>query len=199
MNSKNNTRRLTIMALFFAIIIIQNYVPLLGYIPVGPLEVTTIHITVIIAGIVMGPRDGAIVGGLWGIVDLIRAWTLTSSVLGNIVMKNPLISVLPRILVGLIAGYIMVFLSKRSMQHQLAMVISAVIGSLVNTVLVLGLIYLFFHGGSTELNKINIPALLPYVLAVAGTNGIPEAIAAGIIAPLISTPLLRYTKFGQNK
>jgi hypothetical protein len=40
------------------------------------------------------------------------------------------------------------------------------------------------------LYQIDTKALLPYLLAVIGTNGIPEAIAAAIIAPMISAPLL---------
>ena len=40
---------------------------------------------------------------------------------------------------------------------------------------------------------------MPYLLSVAGVHGIPEAIAAGVIAPLISIPLLKYTKVGQER
>ncbi|AZZ61266.1 ECF transporter S component [Oenococcus sp. UCMA 16435] len=46
---------LAIMALFIAIVIIQNFVPLLGYIPIGPLSLTIIPITVIIAAVLLGP------------------------------------------------------------------------------------------------------------------------------------------------
>ena len=62
MQKQNHARKISILALFAAIIIIQNYVPLVGYIPVGMLEITTIHITVIVAAILLGPVDGGIVG-----------------------------------------------------------------------------------------------------------------------------------------
>jgi hypothetical protein len=39
------------------------------------------------------------------------------------------------------------------------------------------------------LYHIDIQALLPYLLGVIATNGIPEAILAGILAPMIAKPL----------
>lgn len=196
---KTSAGRISILGLFAAIIILQNYVPMIGYLPVGPLNITTIHITVIIAAVVLGPGDGAIVGGIWGVVDWIRALTVTSSALGNIVMVNPLISVVPRILIGLIAGWLFAKLARPNNRLTMPLVISGIVGSLINTVLVLGGIALFFGNGSAILATINFQALTPYILFVAGTNGIPEAIAAGILVPLIAAPLLKYTKLGQQR
>lgn len=61
--------------------------------------------------------------------------------------------------------------------------------------LVLGQIYLFYQGKSQILYHIDSKALLPYLLTVVGTNGIPEAILAGIVAPLISIPLIKKWNF----
>ncbi|WP_063698123.1 ECF transporter S component [Pediococcus inopinatus] len=199
MGKNSSAARISILGLFAAIIILQNYVPMIGYLPVGPLNITTIHITVIIAAVVLGPVDGALVGGIWGIVDWIRALTVTSSALGNIVMVNPLISILPRILIGLIAGWLFSRLARNKDKLTLPLIISGIAGSLTNTVLVLGGIALFFGNGSTILHAINFQALTPYISLVAGTNGIPEAIAAAILVPLISAPLLKYTKLGRDR
>ncbi|GEL15496.1 ECF transporter S component [Pediococcus cellicola] len=199
MGKRRVAGRVSILGLFAAIIILQNYVPMIGYLPIGPLSVTTIHITVIIAAVVLGPVDGAIVGGVWGIVDWIRALTVTSSALGNIVMVNPLISVLPRILIGLIAGWLFTKLAKDKTKLGLPLLVSGIVGALTNTVLVLGGIALFFGNGSAVLSAINFSALTPYILLVAATNGIPEAVAAAILVPLIATPLLKYTKIGQQR
>jgi uncharacterized membrane protein len=199
MTRKTNAGKISILALFAAIIIIQNFVPLLGYIPVGVFVVTTIHITVIIAAIVLGPVDGAIVGGIWGVVDWIKAITLTSSPFSNVVMVNPMVSIVPRILIGLIAGLLVNWLIRINVKQQLSLIMGSIMGSLVNTVLVLSMIYVFFHNGSGVYAALNIKELMPYLLTVAGVHGIPEAIAAGIIAPLISIPLLRYSKVGQER
>ncbi|AZP91127.1 ECF transporter S component [Pediococcus acidilactici] len=199
MQKQNHARKISILALFAAIIIIQNYVPLVGYIPVGMLEITTIHITVIVAAILLGPVDGGIVGGIWGLVDWLRAITVTSSALGNVVMVNPLISIVPRILIGVITGWLVNWLIKTKLPQQVTFIISSVLGSLVNTVLVLSLIYVFYHNGSQVYAALNLKELMPYLLTVAGVHGIPEAIAAGIIAPLLAVPLLKYSKVGQQR
>lgn len=199
MQKQNHARKISILALFAAIIIIQNYVPLVGYIPVGMLEITTIHIAVIVAAILLGPVDGGIVGGIWGLVDWLRAITITSSALGNVVMVNPLISIVPRILIGVITGWLVNWLIKTKLPQQVTFIISSVLGSLVNTVLVLSLIYVFYHNGSQVYAALNLKELMPYLLTVAGVHGIPEAIAAGIIAPLLAVPLLKYSKVGQQR
>ena len=113
MDNKNKTFRSVLIALFCAIIIVQNFVPFFGYIPVGPLNLTTIHVTVIIAAIVLGPRDGAIVGGVWGLITFIRAYVWPTSPLATIVFVNPLVSVVPRILIGVVAGYAFIFLRNK--------------------------------------------------------------------------------------
>ena len=55
---ENNVRGFTLTAMFLAIMIILAVTPL-GFIPIGPINATTMHIPVIIASIVLGPRIGA--------------------------------------------------------------------------------------------------------------------------------------------
>lgn len=189
MRSKQ-TKRLVILAFFTAIILVQNFVPLVGYIPLGPLNLTLIHITVIVAAFVLGPVDGALVGGVWGTITFIRAFVWPTSPLATIVFVNPLIAILPRVMIGLVAGSIFKLLQPKVRHTMAAMIPATILGSLTNTLLVLGQIFLFYQSKSQMLYQIDTKALLPYLLAVIGTNGIPEAIAAAIIAPMISAPLL---------
>ena len=58
------TQYMTFMAMFLAIEIILVVTPL-GYIPIGPLSATTMHIPVIIAGITLGKRQEPTWFGLW--------------------------------------------------------------------------------------------------------------------------------------
>ena len=71
MKSKK-TQYMTSMALFLAIEIILVVTPL-GYIPIGPFNATTMHIPVIIAGIVLGKKAGAELGFVFGLSCLIKA------------------------------------------------------------------------------------------------------------------------------
>lgn len=66
MNTKNKTYRLVIRAILTAIIILQTMVPFLGFIPIGITSLTIIHITVIVAAIVLGTKDGMFIGLVWG-------------------------------------------------------------------------------------------------------------------------------------
>ena len=65
MRSKK-TQYMTFMAMFLAIEIILVVTPL-GYIPIGPLSATTMHIPVIIAGITLGKKAGAQLGLVFGL------------------------------------------------------------------------------------------------------------------------------------
>lgn len=188
---KNRTYRLVFMGIFTSIIILQNFIPFLGYVPVGPFSLTVIHITVIIAAIVLGPVDGAIIGGIWGMTTFIRAFTFPTSPIAPIVFTNPLISVVPRILIGVVTGYVYLLLKKIKRFDLAAMSLAAVLGSLTNTILVLGLIYLFYRVPYANYYQMDVTKLLPALLFVVSTNGLAEAIAAGVISPLVARPLLK--------
>lgn len=194
MNTKQKLVKRVIIALFAAIIIIQNFIPFLGYIPLGPLNLTIIHITVIVIALSMGPLYGGIVGGIWGVITWIRAFVWPTSPLATIVFVNPLIAILPRILIGIVAGGSFSWLKKRLAKQSSAMVLAAILGSLTNTLLVLGQIYLFYRGKSQAMYVLNVNELLPYLLGVIATNGLPEAILAGLVSPLIAGPLRKRLK-----
>lgn len=196
MVKNNQVYRKVLYALFTAIIIVQNFVPFLGYIPIGPLNLTIIHVTVIIAALTLGPSGGAIVGGIWGGITFVRAFVWPTSPLAAIVFVNPLVSVLPRILIGVVAGYVFRWLMHKMKQQYLALGIAGLLGSLTNTFLVLGQIYLFYNGHSQALYQIDTKAMMPYLLGVIATNGIPEAIIAAIAAPLIAKPLMGRVRKG---
>ncbi|ANZ57413.1 ECF transporter S component [Fructilactobacillus lindneri] len=191
---KSKAYRISILALFIAIIMVQNFVPLFGYIPVGPLSLTTIHITVIIAAVMLGPLDGGIVGGVWGLLSFIRAFTAPTSPVEPLIFTNPLISILPRILIGVVAGYVFIALTKTKIKPVLSLVITAVVGSLTNALLVLGMIAIFYRTPAVaHAYGVSDPSLITKVLmATVGTNSIPETILAAIVVPLICLPLLKH-------
>lgn len=189
---QRSTYRLSILAILTAVIILQDFIPMLGNIPIGPLSLTTLHVTVIIAAIVLGPVDGAIVGGVWGVITWIRAFTFPSSALAPLVFVNPLVSVVPRIFIGLLAGWTFMLLTKWMHSKAAPMVIASIIGALTNTVLVLGAIYLFYHTPAVaKAYGVNVGNLFKAISAIFVTNGIAEMVLAAIIAPLIALPLTK--------
>ena len=185
---RTDSKRLTWLSLLIALLIIQTFVPGIGYIPIGPMQATIIHITVIIGAILFGPKDGAILGLSWGILRLIKAFIMPGVM--SPVFMNPMISVLPRFLVGWLSGLIYVA-CKRKINPHLSQVMTGVIGSLINTVAVLGLIYVFEAESYAEILNIPTAALLATLGGVVATNGILEAIVSGVLTPIITTPLTK--------
>ena len=126
MKSKK-TQYMTSMALFLAIEIILVVTPL-GYIPIGPLNATTMHIPVIIAGIVLGKKAGAELGFVFGLTSLIKAtiqpgitsfcfspFVTIGTMSGN--YKSLLIAFVPRILLGYLAGFVFEIMKKNNREN----------------------------------------------------------------------------------
>ena len=70
MNTLSKTRDLVLAAVIAAIIVIMAFVPFLGYIPLGFMNATTVHIPVIIGAIILGPKYGAFLGLTFGLTSL---------------------------------------------------------------------------------------------------------------------------------
>lgn len=191
MTRHQRIRRNTLRAIFMAIIIIQDLVPFFGNIPLGPLSITTLHITVIIAAITRGPGEGAIIGGIWGLLTWVRAFVAPTSPLAPLVFTNPLVAVFPRIMIGLVAGYLFRLVVRYSHSKRWAAILAAVAGSITNTGLVLGLIYLFYRTPAVaHAYGVDVSHLLPALLAIMATNGLAELTLAIIVVPLIALPVL---------
>ena len=109
--STTKTKDMVTTAMFVAIILAMSFVPYLGYIPLGFMNATIIHIPVIIGAILLGPARGAFLGGIFGLTSMINNTfnpNLTSFVfspfysLGNVHgnFKSLMICFVPRILIG---------------------------------------------------------------------------------------------------
>ena len=92
-----------------ALCIVMALTPI-GYIPIGPTKATIIHIPVIVAAILEGPLVGSIVGLIFGLSSILNA--LIFPTVTSYVFFNPLVSVVPRILVGLVAYLVFALFKK---------------------------------------------------------------------------------------
>lgn len=189
-----NPHRIALLGILTAIILIQNFVPFLGNIPIPPLNPTIIHITVIVATLTMSTTDGIIIGTIWGLTRMFRAYTMPASPLDLMLWTNPMIALVPRMLIGLFTGW------SYKLSHKLlpnkdkvALASASVVGSFTNTIFVLLFIYLFYGEPYAQAIDVDISNLAAALAAIVGTNGVGEAIAAGIIAPLIIIPLRKIT------
>ena len=190
MKSKK-TQYMTSMALFLAIEIILVVTPL-GYIPIGPLNATTMHIPVIIAGIILGKKAGAELGFVFGLTSMIKAtiqpgitsfcfspFVTIGTISGN--YKSLLIAFVPRILLGYLAGLIFEIMKNKGHENS-GVLACALVGALTNTVLVLSGIYVFFGNAYASSLNVAYSGLIGLLLGVVTTNGILEAILAAVVS-----------------
>ncbi|MGN1248733.1 MAG: ECF transporter S component [Candidatus Spyradocola sp.] len=173
------TRRLVVCGMLSAVSVVLGMTPL-GIIPLGPLGVTTMHLPAIIGAILEGPVVGGVIGLIFGLVSLYKA--VSGGSLLAPIMMNPLVSILPRILIGPAAYYAYRGLEKLTHKHALSIGIGAVAGTLTNTAGVMGFIYMLYASQYAEAVGVD-PATVGYtILGICATNGIPECIAAVVIS-----------------
>lgn len=190
MKSKK-TQYMTSMALFLAIEIILVVTPL-GYIPIGPLNAITMHIPVIIAGIILGKKAGGELGFVFGLTSMIKAtiqpgitsfcfspFVTIGTISGN--YKSLLIAFVPRILLGYLAGLIFEIMKNKGRENS-GVLAGALVGALTNTVLVLSGIYVFFGNAYASSLNVAYSGLIGLLLGVVTTNGILEAILAAVVS-----------------
>ena len=191
------------LALFTALILVMASVPFLGYIPLGFTRATIIHIPVILGSVLLGPKKGAFLGGVFGFTSLLsNTFTpvATSFVFspfytlgdtkGN--LASLVICFVPRILVGVVPYYVFRLLQKLpgAKGQILALGAAGFAGALTNTLLVMHLILLFFGKSYGAAKGVAADAVYPLILSVIGINGVPEALVATLLTILIGRPLL---------
>ena len=205
---KHDTRWMVSVALMAAIVIVLANTPL-GMIQLPIIKATTVHIPVIIGAIILGPTAGAILGGVFGVCSLISnttAPTLLSFAFSPFMsttgipgaLKAIWISVGCRILIGVVAGWLWILFKKLKMNRKfrqiIALAITGFVGSMVNTVAVMGSIYLLFAQQYAEAKEVAVSAVWGLIMGTVTASGIPEAIAAAILVAVIAKVLLRYLK-----
>ena len=188
---KVNVRRMAVISVLSAISIVLSMIPFVGYIKLGPVDATIMHVPVIIGAVVEGPLVGAAVGLIFGLTSLFKA--LTEPTITSFCFINPVISVLPRILIGVVAYYVYALMYKISKRVYVSGFVAGVIGSLTNTIGVMGLIYVIYADKYMQAIGQSGSAA-KYVLAICATNGIPEAIVAGILVAAVAVAMIRKSK-----
>ena len=201
---KHDTSWMVSVALMAAIVVVLANTPL-GMIQLPIVKATTVHLPVIIGAILLGPTAGAILGFVFGMCSLISntmAPTLlsfafspfmsTTGILGAI--KAIWISVGCRILIGVVAGWVWILLKKIKLNQIASLAITGFIGSMVNTITVMGSIYFLFAKQYAEAKEVAVTAVWGLVMGTVTASGIPEAIAAAVLVAIVTKVLLRIRK-----
>ena len=187
-----NVRKMTVIGVLSAISIMMSMIPFIGYIPIGPMKATIMHVPVIIGAIIEGPLVGAIIGLIFGLTSLWNA--ITQPVLLSPLFINPLVSVLPRILIGIIAYYVYQGVYKLTKKVYASGFVAGLVGSLANTAGVLGMIYILYSDKYLALLGQQGASAGKLLFGVVVTSGIPEALVAALIVSAVSVALIRKGK-----
>ena len=196
-----NVKGMVEVALFAAIMLVLAFTPL-GYIPVGGVNAPTMHIPVILAGIVLGKKKGAVTGFIFGLTSFLKASFFSPNITsflftplypgGNV--WSLVICFVPRILIGVAASAVfdaIRALIKGKDADVTALAVAGVCGSLTNTILVMGMAYIFFAQQFADAVGKEVSGILNYIITgVVVGNGVPEAIVAGIITVGVGKALL---------
>ena len=98
----NTAKRISLTGAFAALVVVLG-ITKLGMIPLGPTaSITILHVPVILICMLSGLWEGCVVGAAFGIMSLIQAAMSPRGVLDPM-FTNPLVSVLPRVLLAVAA------------------------------------------------------------------------------------------------
>lgn len=186
---KLGVRQLTIIGMLSGISIVLGLTGW-GYIKLPLIEATIMHIPVIIGAIIEGPLVGACIGLIFGISSIVQ--TIVSPSILSFAIINPLVSVLPRILIGITSYYAYKLCFVKNKAFKIAF--GAVIGSITNTIGVLGMIYILYLHQYISKMKLSESAGRKAIFGAAIFNGTPEAIAAVVITVPVVLAVLKIRK-----
>ncbi|MDO4567956.1 MAG: ECF transporter S component [Clostridia bacterium] len=201
-------RRLVMYALFSAMILLLGLTPL-GFIRLPIASIVTVHIPVVIGAMMLGVKGGAFLGFIFGLTSLINCFIAPDAIAaiclgqaGSFGLYNLFLIVIvlfvPRVLVGVFSALVFKLVSKIDKTRLFSIGASAVVGSLTNTIFLLGALALFaFEPACAAFGVSGASGLFAAILGVISLNGVLEAVAAVVICLPIAKALLFYDeKYG---
>lgn len=178
---RSKVRKMAIVGMLSAICILLGLTGY-GFIPLPMAKATIMHIPVIIGAILEGPLVGMLIGLIFGLFSIFQNMAVPNVL--SFAFINPLVSVLPRVLIGLTAFYSYKLFAAR--QETIGIGVGAALGSLTNTFGVLGMIYLLYAADFAAARGINPDTVFKVISGIGLMNGIPEAIiSVAITVPVV--------------
>ncbi len=183
-------RQMATVGLLSAITVVLGMTGL-GFIPIPPINATILHIPTLIGALLEGPRIGSLIGFIFGCYSMAQAFMAPNIM--SFVFYNPLVSILPRMLIGPAAYLVFRYLPvKRTVVRVAA---ALFIGTIVHTVLVMSAIYLLYAEPYAAARNIPVENVLNIVIGVAVFHGPLEALAATVVGtPVVMAVRAKFKK-----
>lgn len=186
-----SVRQMTMIGMLSAISIFLGLTGL-GFIPLPTMRATIMHIPVIIGAIVEGPAVGALVGLVFGLFSMYQNFTAPGPT--SFLFWNPIIAIVPRILIGLVAYYVYSLINNKIKKESISIAVASLLATFTNTAGVLSLAYLFYLEKYSAALGINPDAAAVTIAGIGVTNGIPEAIISAVICVPVIIAILKIKK-----
>ena len=197
---KYDTHWMVGVALMSAVVVLLASTPL-GMIQLPVIKATTTHIPVILGAILFGPAAGCILGAVFGLCSMVSntvAPTLLSFAFSPFMSTTGLVGALKaiwisvgcRIVIGLVAGWLWIALKKCRLNDLIALPVVGFLGSMTNTVMVMGSIYFLLAQQYAEAKNVALSAVYGMVMATVTGAGVLEAVAALVLVTVIGKALL---------
>ena len=183
---------MTMTAILAALIILMTFTPI-GYIPIGPVKMTLMTLPVAVGSIVLGARSGIILGSVFGLTSFYTCFGMDFVGMG-LLSINPFLTFVmcfvPRVLCGYLPSLIYKAISKSGTKRtMLAIPVAGASVAIINTVLFLGSMWLFFSNSLSDVVGIAIDNVFALFALFAGTNGLIEIAVNIVVGTAICKPL----------
>lgn len=187
--------QLTMLGLLTGILILMAYTPL-GYLNIGPLAISFNVIPVAISAVVLGPAGGAFTGAVFGLTSFGQCIGIGgTSAMGVMLFSiNPFLAFVqrfvPRLLDGLLLGYIFRALRKRTNVY-LSCAITGFFSAFLNTLFFMAALVGLFGNTEYVQGLIGGRNVILACCAMVGINAVCEMISSTIITGAVGAALCK--------
>lgn len=179
------SKELAFIGIFAALVIVLQAIAEITRLLGLPMSLALGLIPVLVAAQLKGPKVGAAVGLVFGLTSMTLALIAAASMPIARVTVNPLVSVVPRILVGVVCGGVYKLSARNAVSKPRRIfnsVAATLSGIITNTALYLGMFLAFAYGRTFEETTIDFKWVLASVVAL---NTVVEVVAFTLIVPAV--------------
>lgn len=199
--SSFSAKRMSTLALLIAVILVMSFTPL-GFLQIGPLSMSLLTIPVAIGAIVMGPKDGLILGLVFGLTSLFNAMSGASAMGAAMFSISPLgtfvVCVVARILVGLLTGLVYQALHRINRERlKINCAISGLLAAFFNTLFFMSALVLIFYQTDYVqglVDSLGVTNPVSFVILLVGFQGLVEMFLCSLVTCAVSIPLFKIGK-----
>ena len=201
MKTGNDARRITLLGLLSAILMVLSMTPL-GYLNIGPLAISFNMIPVAVGAAALGPMGGAVLGAVFGMTSFLQCLGIGgSSAMGVILFHiNPFLAFVQRFVPRLVTGFLVGYVYRGVRKFFKAGIAGGAAGfcaALLNTVLFMGALVLLFGNTQYLTDLMAGRNVIVFICTFVGVNAVFEMLAATVVTCALCATLEKARLIGR--